>query len=71
MVFEISEKLKVLEKEAKEKNIFNEGSIVKSLLTDQQNIINEKKQDINKIAKELDRIQNITYGDNFSLIEFK
>ena len=68
---EISEKLKELEKEAKNKNIFNEGSIVKSLLTDQQNIINEKKQDINKIAKELDRIQNITYGDNFSLIEFK
>ena len=68
---EISEKLKELEKEAKDKNIFNEGSIVKSLLTEQQNIINEKKQDINKLSKELDRIQNITYGDNFSLIEFK
>ena len=68
---EISEKLKELEKEAKDKNIFNDGSIVKSLLTEQQNIINEKKQDINKISKELDRIQNITYGDNFSLIEFK
>jgi hypothetical protein len=68
---EISDKIKILEKEARDKNLLNENSVVKSLLNDQENIINEKKQNINKLAKEFDRIHSITYGDNFSVIEFK
>lgn len=68
---EISDKIKSLEKEARDKNLYNDNSIVKCLLNDQENIINEKKQSINKLAKELDRIHTITYGDNFSVIEFK
>ena len=68
---EISDKIKVLEKEARDKNLLTENSVVKSILNDQENIINEKKQNINKLAKEFDRIHSITYGDNFSVIEFK
>ena len=86
---EISDKIKSLEKEARDKNLLNENSVVKSILNDQENIINEKKhvvksilndqeniinekkQSINKLAKEFDRIHSITYGDDFSVIEFK
>ena len=68
---EISDKIKVLEKEARDKNLLTENSVVKSILNDQENIINEKKQNINKLAKEFDRIHSITYGDNFGVIEFK
>ena len=68
---EISDKIKVLEKEARDKNLLTENSVVKSILNDQENIINEKKQNINKLTKEFDRIHSITYGDNFSVIEFK
>ena len=68
---EIIEKIKSLEKEARDKNLYNDNSMVKTILNDQENIINEKKQNINKLAKEFDRIHSITYGDNFSVIEFK
>lgn len=68
---EIMDKIKILEKEARDKNLYNDNSVIKSLLNDQENIMNEKKQNINKLAKEFDRIHSITYGDNFSLIEFK
>ena len=63
--------IKSLEKEARDKNLYNDNSMVKTILNDQENIINEKKQNINKLAKEFDRIHSITYGDNFSVIEFK
>lgn len=68
---EISNKIKILEKEAKDKNLYTDNSLVKTLLNDQENIINEKKQNLGKLAKEVDRIHSITYGDNFSVIEFK
>ena len=68
---EINNTIKTIEKEARDKNLYTDNSVVKSILNDQENIINEKKQDINKLAKEYDRIHNITYGDNFSVIEFK
>ena len=68
---EISDKIKILEKEARDKNLFNENSVVKNILNDQENIINDKKQNMNKLGKEFDRIHSITYGDNFSVIEFK
>ena len=68
---EIIDKIKSLEKEARDQGIYNDNSIITSLLNDQENIMNEKKQNINKLAKEFDRINSITYGDNFSVIEFK
>jgi hypothetical protein len=68
---EINNTIKTIEKDARDKNLYTDNSVVKSILNDQENIINEKKQDINKLAKEYDRIHNITYGDNFSVIEFK
>ena len=68
---EISDRIKSLEKEARDKNIYTDNSVVKSLLNAQENIINEKKQNMSKLAKEFDRIHSITYGDNFSIIEFK
>ena len=68
---EINDTIKTIEKDARDKNLYTDNSVVKSILNDQENIINEKKQDINKLAKEYDRIHNITYGDNFSVIEFK
>lgn len=68
---EINDKIKSLEKEARDRNLYNDNSIIKTILSDQENIINDKKQNINKLAKEYDRIHNITYGDNFSVIEFK
>ena len=70
-VDEINEKIKSLEKEARDRNLYTDNSMIKNLLNDQENIINEKKQNINKLGKEFDRIQSITYGDNFSVIEFK
>ena len=68
---EINNTIKTIEKDARDKNLYTDNSVVKSILNDQENIIDEKKQDINKLAKEYDRIHNITYGDNFSVIEFK
>ena len=68
---EIIEKIKSLEKEARDKNLYTDNSMVKTILNDQENIINEKKQNISKLSKEFDRIHSITYGDNFSVIEFK
>ena len=68
---EINNTIKTIEKEARDKNLYTDNSLVKSILNDQENIINEKKQDINKLAKEYDRIHSIIYGDNFSVIEFK
>lgn len=68
---EIDDKIKSLQKEARDKNIYTDNSAIKCLLNDQENIINEKKQNISKLSKELDRINTITYGENFSIIGFK
>ena len=68
---EINDKINVLEKEMKDKNLNNDNCPIKSILNEQEIILNEKKQSINKLTKEIDKIKTITYGDNFSLIEFK
>ena len=68
---EINDKIKVLEKEMKDKNLNNDNCPIKNILNEQEIILNEKKQSINKLTKEIDKIKTITYGDNFSLIEFK
>ena len=55
----------------KDKNLNNDNCPIKNILNEQEIILNEKKQSINKLTKEIDKIKTITYGDNFSLIEFK
>ena len=67
----INEKIKIIEKEMKDKNINNDNCVMNKLINDQENIINNKIQNINKLSQEIDNIKSITYGDNFSLIEFK
>ena len=67
----MNEKVKVIERELKDKNINKDICVMNKLINDQYNIINNKMQNINKLSQELDNIKSITYGDNFSLIEFK
>ena len=68
---DINNKIKELEKEMKDKNLHNDNCVIKNILNEQEKILNEKMQSINKLSKELDNIENITCGDKFSLIEFK
>ena len=68
---EILEKIKILQKEARDKNVYGDNCIIKRILDEQENIVNEKKQNINKLSKEFEKLKSITYGNNFSLIEFK
>ena len=67
----MNEKIKIIEKEMKDKNINNDNCVMNKLINAQENIINNKIQNINKLSQEIDNIKSITYGDNFSLIEFK
>ena len=67
----MNEKIKIIEKEMKDKNINNDNCVMNKLINDQENIINNKIQNINKLSQEIDNIKTTTYGDNFSLIEFK
>ena len=67
----MNEKIKIIEKEMKDKNINNDNCVMNKLINDQENIINNKIQNMNKLSQEIDNIKSITYGDNFSLIEFK
>ena len=67
----MNEKIKIIEKEMKDKNINNDNCVMNKLINDQENIINNKIQNINKLSQEIDNIKSITYGDNFILIEFK
>ena len=68
---EMQENIEIIDKEIKDKNLNNDNCPIKKIVNDQENIVNEKIQNINKLSKELDRIKEISYGDNFSLIEFK
>lgn len=67
----MNEKIKIIEKEMKDKNINNDNCVMNKLINDQENIIKNKMQNINKLSQEIDNIKSINYGDNFSLIEFK
>ena len=67
----MNEKIKIIEKEMKDKNINNDNCVMNKLINVQENIINNKIQNINKLSQEIDNIKSINYGDNFSLIEFK
>ena len=68
---EMNDKIKIIQKEIKDKNLNNDNCVINKLVNDQENIINKKKESLNKLSSEMDKIKSITYGDNFSLIEFK
>ena len=48
-----------------------DNCILNKLVNEQENIVNKKKENINKLSMDFDKIKTITYGNNFSLIEFK
>ena len=68
---ELNNKIKMLEKEMRSKNLNNDNCALKIILNEKENILNEKKQEIKKLSNALDKIKSITYGDKFGLIEFK
>ena len=68
---ELNDKIKMLEKEMRSKNLNNDNCALKLILNEKENILNEKKQEIKKLSNALNKLQSITYGDKFSLIEFK
>ena len=68
---EMKDKIKIMEKELRDKNLHNDNCAIKIILNEQENILNEKKQNMNKLPNALDKIKTVIYGDKFSLIEFK
>ena len=48
-----------------------EKKIINSFLEFQNEIINEKNQDLANLANELERIDDIVYGDNWTIAKFK
>ena len=67
----MKDKIKIMEKELRDKNLHNDNCAIKIILNEQENILNEKKQNMNKLPNALDKIKTVIYGDKFSLIEFK
>ena len=68
---EMKDKIKIMEKELRDKNLHNDNCAIKIILNEQENILNEKKENMNKLPNALDKIKTVIYGDKFSLIEFK
>ena len=68
---ELNNKIKMLEKEMRSKNLNNDNCALKIIVNEKENVLNEKKQEIKKLSNALDKIKSITYGDKFGLIEFK
>ena len=68
---ELNNKIKMLEKEMRSKNLNNDNCALKIIVNEKENVLNEKRQEIKKLSNALDKIKSITYGDKFGLIEFK
>ena len=68
---ELNNKIKMLEKEMRSKNLNNDNCALKIIVNEKENALNEKRQEIKKLSNALDKIKSITYGDKFGLIEFK
>ena len=49
----------------------NRKNIINGFLEFQNEIINEKNQDLANLANELERIDDIVYGDNWTISKFK
>ena len=68
---ELNNKIKMLEKEMRSKNLNNDNCALKIIVNEKENVLNKKRQEIKKLSNTLDKIKSITYGDKFGLIEFK
>ncbi len=72
-ILKIKEKIMEIQKQMKNKEKLSENDrgIINVFLEFQNEIINEHNQNISRIANELENIDNIVYGDNWSIIKFK
>ena len=72
-VLKIKEKIMQIQKQMKNKEKLSENDrgIINVFLEFQNEIVNEHNKNIDRIANELEKIDNIVYGDNWSIIKFK
>ena len=70
-VIKIKERILEIQKQIKNKENLSENNknIIKEFLSFQNEIINENNGNINKISNELENIDNIIYGDNWSIVK--
>ena len=68
---ELHNKIADFKKELEKKKLNKENNVISYLINEQDNIINDSKKNVNKLYNNIERINSITYGDNFSLIELK
>ena len=72
-IIKIKEKIMEMQKIVKNDDRLsgNQKKIINGFLEFQNEIINEKNQDLSNIANELERIDRIVYGDNWTISKFK
>lgn len=69
----VKEKIMEIQKKIKNKGNLTEydQNIINGFLGFYYDAVNENNQNLNKIANDFEKIDNITYGDNWSVINFK
>ena len=69
----VKEKIMEIQKIIKNKGNLSEydQNIINGFLGFYNDDVNENNQDLNKVVNDLDKIDSITYGDNWSVINFK
>ena len=69
----VKEKIMEIQKIIKNKGNLSEydQNIINGFLGFYNDAVNENNQDLNKVVNDLDKIDSITYGDNWSVINFK
>ena len=72
-VLKVKEKIMEIQKIIKNKGNLSEydQNIINGFLGFYNDAVNENNQDLNKVVNDLDKIDSITYGDNWSVINFK
>lgn len=69
----VKEKIMEIQKKIKNKGNLTEydQNIINGFLGFYNDAVNENNQNLNKVASDLEKIDSITYGDNWSIINFK
>ena len=69
----VKEKIMEIQKKIKNKGNLTEydQNIINGFLGFYNDAVNENSQSLNKVANDLEKIDSITYGDNWSVINFK
>jgi len=72
-VLKVKEKIMDIQKKIKNKGNLNEydQNIINGFLGFYNDAVNENNQNLNKIVNDLEKIDSIAYGDNWSVINFK